>query len=112
AGTYDYNRDRRVSRKKWIAPVNGQAVQPPREGDGEVLVRGGSRGDPPAPCRLLERDRADGNVLARAGSEGDWAALLPPRRVVPRITIPVVRPLAARPASLRVTHSAAQDQGS
>ena len=39
----------------------------------------------------LSDDRADGGVLARAGSEGDWAALLPPRRVVPRITIPVVR---------------------
>src|SRR5262249_4681950 len=72
---------------------DGQAIQPPREGDGEVLVGGGCRSDPPAPGGLPERDRAARTVLERSTSQRNRAKTLSPVRVTPWGYIPGRAPL-------------------
>src|ERR1700683_3417740 len=79
--------------REQLGGVDGEADQPPREGDGEVLGRRGSRSDLATTCRLSKRRCSDGRLLATSASSSDWAALVPHERLTSSLAMLGVRPL-------------------
>ena len=74
--------------------VHSEDVQPPREGNGEVLGRRRSRSDPPGPCRLPFRGWPPGpphegaaqQPLPQLQNQEDWESGVVPQKNEPRLT--------------------------
>src|SRR5262249_52046215 len=72
--------------------VDGEASEPPGEGDGKVLDRRGRGGHSATACGLPERRRGHGRLLGAPASCGKWATTLPQGRLTPPLTNHVVHP--------------------